>query len=118
MTDGYVNFSVTDKAIEAIQERLQKRNTPRACIRVGVKGAGCSGFKHVIEYDDSEPNPKKDFELFFNGVRVVIDKKSAKILDGSTMDFVKSMKEAGFQITSPNIDKTCGCGKSFELKKK
>jgi len=117
MTDGYVNFSVTDRAIEAVQERLQKRNTPDARVRVGVKGFGCSGFKHIIEYDDNESNPKRDIELFFNGVRVVIDKKSAKILDGSTLDFVKTMKESGFEITSPNIDKTCGCGKSFSLKK-
>jgi iron-sulfur cluster assembly protein/iron-sulfur cluster insertion protein len=45
-------------------------------------------------------------------VTVVSDTSSALLLDGATLDY-KNGLEAGFHITNPNAQRTCGCGSSF-----
>ena len=54
-----------------------------------------------------------DSDLDANGVRLLIDEKSALYLVGSVLDFVDSLQESGFKIENPNASNTCGCGQSF-----
>src|SRR5262249_51827508 len=73
-------IAVTQAAVEAMRRQLEKRDTPNAAIRVGVRGGGCSGFSYAIEFDDTEPR-KGDLVLEFpeegkSTVRVFCDKKS------------------------------------------
>ena len=109
---------LTDKAIEAFKERIEKRNTPDAYIRVGVKGSGCKGFTYAIQFEDNKPR-EKDLEFFFNGIRVIVDKKSILYLNECTIDFEKTPVAEGFQFINPNEKSRCGCGQSFtaEIKK-
>lgn len=109
---------LTDKAIEAFKERIEKRDTPDTYIRVGVKGAGCKGYTYVIQFEDDKPR-EKDLEFFFNGIRVIVDKKSILYLDECTIEFEKTPVAQGFIFTNPNEASRCGCGNSFtaEVKK-
>ena len=45
---------------------------------------------------------------------VVVDKKSALYLDGTTVDFYDGLEKRGFTFVNPNATKTCGCGSSFQ----
>ena len=54
-----------------------------------------------------------DTEIELEGVRVIVDEKSALYLVGSTLDFVDTLQESGFKIQNPNASNTCGCGQSF-----
>jgi iron-sulfur cluster assembly protein len=47
-------------------------------------------------------------------VPVVVDKKSALYLDGTTIDFYEGLDARGFKFDNPNAVKSCGCGSSFQ----
>ena len=67
-------------------------------LRVGIKKTGCSGFAYVVNYAD-EINPE-DAVFEARGVKVVVDRLSLPLIDGTLVDFVKQgLNEAfiGFQ---------------------
>lgn len=106
---------LTATAVEAAKAALAKRGTPQAAIRLGIKGGGCSGFSYVIEYDDDPPRPR-DRTFEFEGVRIVVDKKSLIYLMGTVLDFEKTLMKQGFKFRNPNEATSCSCGTSFTVK--
>ena len=107
--------TLTAEAITGAKAALAKRGTPESAIRLGIKGGGCSGFSYVIEFDDNPPRDR-DRVYEFDGVRVVIDKKSLIYLAGSVLDFEKTLMRQGFKFRNPNEATSCGCGTSFTVK--
>ncbi|MEZ4297463.1 MAG: iron-sulfur cluster assembly accessory protein [Polyangiaceae bacterium] len=110
---------VSDQAVEAIRRQVTKRGTPDAAIRVGVRGGGCSGFSYVIEFDDKPPR-KGDIVLEFaeegkQTVRVFCDKKSILYLQGSVLDWEKTLMYTGYKFKNPQEASRCGCGHSFTV---
>ncbi len=108
-------IELTSAAVEAAKTALAKRGTPQAAIRLGIKGGGCSGFSYVIEYDDDPPRPR-DRTFEFEGVRIVVDKKSLIYLMGTVLDFEKTLMKQGFKFRNPNEATSCSCGTSFTVK--
>jgi iron-sulfur cluster assembly protein/iron-sulfur cluster insertion protein len=49
----------------------------------------------------------------YGSVKVVVDPASAPLLEGASLDYKNGLNEAGFAITNPNAQRSCGCGKSF-----
>lgn len=80
-------------------------------LRMKVVGGGCSGLQYQLSFDDVVRDI--DTEIEFEGIRVIIDEKSALYLVGSRLDFIDSLTESGFKIENPNASNTCGCGQSF-----
>jgi iron-sulfur cluster assembly protein len=102
-----------------MRAQIDKRGTPPAAIRVGLRGGGCSGFSYVIEFDDNPPRPG-DLVLEFpeegkTTVRVFCDKKSIIYLGGSVLDWEKTLMFQGFKFKNPNEASSCGCGHSFNV---
>lgn len=108
-------LKITSAAAAFGREKLEKRGTPGAIIRLGVKGGGCSGFSYVIQFDDEEPKAR-DYGYEVDGVRFVVDKKSFLYLAGSTFDYEKTLMFQGFKFVNPNLASSCGCGHSFTVK--
>ena len=106
---------VTATAVEYAKERLKKRGTPEAAIRLGVKGGGCSGFNYVIEFSDDAPR-SRDTVSEFGGVTFYVDKKSLLYLNGSTLEYVNTVMYQGFKFLNPQEASSCGCGHSFTVK--
>ena len=48
-----------------------------------------------------------------DGVKVIVDAKSAIYLQGTQLDFQKDLMSGSFKFVNPNAEKTCGCGESF-----
>jgi iron-sulfur cluster assembly protein len=82
-------------------------------LRVAIQGGGCSGFEYALGFDRGAQSG--DHELEFHGVRVVVDPFSAPYLQGSTIDFLETLKESGFKIENPNVVAAYGCGSSFQV---
>ena len=82
-------------------------------VRVGVVAGGCSGFEYSLNFDDKY-DESKDTKFEQNGVSVVVDKKSALLLDGTTLGWFSSLERSGFTFDNPNAVKSCGCGRSFQ----
>ncbi len=106
---------VSEAAVKYAKQRLLKRGTPDAAIRLGVRGGGCSGFQYVIEFSD-EPPRERDTVADYGGVRFYVDKKSLIYLGGSTLDYVNTMMFRGFKYLNPQEAASCGCGHSFTVK--
>jgi len=107
-------FMVSALAAEQVKSQLIKRGTPDSYLRLGVKGGGCSGFSYALLFEDAPPKDK-DIVFDVKGVRVVIDHKSMKYLNGCTLDWEKTLMNQGFKFVNPNETSKCGCGTSFSV---
>lgn len=110
-----LSVTLSPKAIEMAKQRLAKRGTPGAAIRLGVKGGGCSGFGYVIEFSDDPPR-ERDRVFEFDGVKVYVDKKSLVYLAGTVLDWEQTLMQQGFKFRNPREAAACGCGHSFTVK--
>jgi iron-sulfur cluster assembly protein len=104
---------LTPKAIEMAKQALQKRGTPGAALRLGVRGGGCSGVSYAIEFSDKIRERDKLYD--FDGLRVVVDPKSLVYLRGSVLDYEVQLMQHGFKFKNPNEKSSCGCGESFAV---
>ena len=104
--------SLTEKAAVHVQSFLAKRGKGVA-LRLGVRTSGCSGLAYRLEFAD-KVDPE-DIEFESHGVKVVVDRKSLAILDGTELDFGKEGLNEGFRFNNPNVKDECGCGESFNV---
>ena len=105
-------IEVTEPAAVRIRELLEKDGKLAThSLRLKVIGGGCSGLRYELAFDDRFG--ERDHQLELDGVRVVVDEKSALYLAGTTLDFVDTLQESGFKMRNPNATTTCGCGESF-----
>ena len=82
---------------------------------VGVKGGGCSGLSYVLDLVESATDRDVVYEM--DGVEVLVDRKSARFLAGTTLDYsTRNLLEGGWKWTNPNASRSCGCGSSFTPK--
>ncbi|MCC6215169.1 MAG: iron-sulfur cluster assembly accessory protein [Polyangiaceae bacterium] len=109
------SLTITDAAAAHARAKLDKRGTPDAAIRLGVKGGGCSGYSYVIEFADTPPR-ERDRVIEVGGVRFYVDKKSLVFLAGSALDFERTLMFQGFKFKNPQEASKCGCGHSFTVK--
>lgn len=82
-------------------------------LRVGVKKSGCSGFSYVLDYAREAGPDDAVFED--QGVRIVVDRKSLSLIDGTRVDFVREGLGQTFRFDNPNVSDACGCGESFNV---
>jgi iron-sulfur cluster assembly protein len=104
-------INLTDKAVEMAKKAIERRGTPDAALRLGVRGGGCSGVAYAIEFADKIRAKDQVFE--FDGLKVVVDPKSMVYLRGSVLDYEVKLMEHGFKFRNPNEKSNCGCGESF-----
>ena len=83
-----------------------------ACLRVGVRGGGCSGFQYVLAVD---MRGDRDLAWQQDALTVVCDEESAALLAGTTLDYKETIAESGFVYENPNATAACGCGSSFRV---
>jgi iron-sulfur cluster assembly protein len=114
-----LSIEITQAAVDAIALQIAKRARPETSLRVGIRGGGCSGFSYVIEFHDGAPNAR---DIIYDRtatdgtpVRVVVDKKSLLYLNGSTLEWEKTLMRQGFKFVNPNEKSNCGCGTSFTV---
>lgn len=121
------SFGMSPEASRKLFERLHKRGTPDAALRVGVRGGGCSGFSYVLEFTDDAPRENRDlvFEYAVDAkegdpepvgpVRIICDKKSIIYLNEGMLDWEKTLMYQGFKFVNPHEKSSCGCRESFSV---
>jgi len=109
-----MSIILTEKAAGEVKRIIEDQKLEDGTVlRVGVAGGGCSGFSYSLGFDKSF-DEKVDSKYEYHGVPVVVDKKSALYLDGTTVDFYDGIEKRGFTFDNPNAVKSCGCGSSFQ----
>jgi iron-sulfur cluster assembly protein len=102
---------VTLAAAEKVLSLLNKQGRPQGVLRVAVVGGGCSGLQYKMDLQDHPAN--RDILVESNGIRVVVDPKSALYVTGSELDYIDALQGGGFKVTNPNAATSCSCGESF-----
>jgi iron-sulfur cluster assembly protein len=107
------NLELTDGAVRQIKALSQQHANPDGGLRLGVRGGGCSGFSYVIEWTAAPTAEDQVIER--DGARVFVDPKSGPLLEGTVVDFKKSLMQSRFELKNPNAKSSCGCGESFAV---
>ena len=105
-------ISLSESAAERVRNRLASRGHGIG-LRIGVKPAGCSGFRYVVDYADEAQANDLVFESL--GVKVFVDGASLTAVDGMRIDFVRQGLNETFRFENPNARGECGCGESFTV---
>ena len=104
--------SLTQSAADRVKSYLDARGKGVG-LRVGIKKTGCNGYAYVVNYADEIDDSDVVFED--QGVKVVVDKESLELIDGTEVDFVKEGLNEAFRFRNPNVTGECGCGESFSV---
>lgn len=106
-------ITVTEKAARKIAALAQKESRPDATLRVRVVAGGCSGFSYELSFADGQADD--DHVIERDGVRVLVDPRSAPIVRGSTLEFDDSLLGGGLKVINPQATHECACGQSFSV---
>ncbi|HEV2166885.1 MAG TPA: iron-sulfur cluster assembly accessory protein [Thermoplasmata archaeon] len=104
-------MEVTPAAYDQVLRIMQKDGKPGNALRLYVQGGGCSGLTYGMTFDKPESGDEIAFEK--EGLKVVVDRASAPLLEGLKVDYLLGLEQSGFKIFNPNAKATCSCGKSF-----
>jgi iron-sulfur cluster assembly protein len=107
-----MSISLTPAAAARVQSFLARRGHGVG-LRLSVKKTGCSGFAYVVNYAD-EIGPE-DVVFEQGGVKVIVDRPSLNLIDGTEVDFIKQGLNEAFRFRNPNVKGECGCGESFTV---
>jgi iron-sulfur cluster assembly protein len=104
-------ITLTEAAIKEVKRLINVQGITEGGLRLGVKGGGCSGLSYTINFDEKIGPHDQVYD--FEGVKVIVDAKSAIYLQGTQLDYQKDLMSGAFKFVNPNANKTCGCGESF-----
>jgi iron-sulfur cluster assembly protein len=105
--------NMTPNAVENIKRLQDEFEMEGFGLRFGLTGGGCSGYKYVLELEEAPVD--EDQVIEFDGVKVFLHSDHVEKLQNSTIDWVDSILESGFQIDNPQAKRPCGCGVSVDF---
>lgn len=107
-------ISLTARAAKKFLAILEEDGQQGWGLRMGLKMSGCSGFEYLLDFSEK---PSSDDQVFTsNGIEIHVAQPLVSKLIGCEIDYIEGLNNAGFKISNPNVDHTCGCGKSQSYK--
>lgn len=105
------SFSLTESALKQLQTVIADNGFEGYYLTIRVVPSGCSG----MGYDLNLVKEAKADDVVWeqDGIKMATDAKSRSYLDGTRVDYVKSIQGEGFEFSNPNAKSACGCGTSF-----
>ena len=108
-------ITLTPAAVAQTRRLIAKKGNLNLALRVGVKGGGCSGLSYILALEEAPRDTDTVYEM--DGLTVMVDPKSARFIQGMTLDYsTANLLEGGWKYLNPNVQKSCGCGTSFTPK--
>jgi iron-sulfur cluster assembly accessory protein len=104
-------ITLSEEAASKVTDLLAQEGNDALALRVAVRPGGCSGYSYEMFFDSE--TAADDIVREYGAVKVVVDAASAELLSGSTLEYSDGLQGAGFHISNPNAQRTCGCGSSF-----
>jgi iron-sulfur cluster insertion protein len=104
-------IDLNESAVVKLKELIAEEGNPDLKLRVFVQGGGCSGMQYGFTFDEMQN--EDDFDLEYDGVKLLVDSMSAQYLQGAKIKYSEDSMGASFTIDNPQAQTTCGCGSSF-----
>ena len=104
-------IEVTKSAQDRIHKILLSEKSQ--FFRITVLGGGCAGFQY--KFDFSEKINDDDILFDYSNAKILIDKTSIELIQGSRIDYVNELIGSSFKISNPQASSSCGCGTSFSI---
>jgi len=108
---GTQSVRLTETAAGKAKALLDQEGRDDLRLRIAVEPGGCAGLRYQLYFD--ERSLDGDLVHDFNGLELVVDRKSAPYLAGAVIDFTDTIQKQGFTIDNPNAGGSCACGDSF-----
>ena len=106
-------LTLTPNAVEKINSFLSSEESVKGkSLRVMLKASGCAGYEYSLGFDEKRPD---DTVIPQAGFEVLVDQKSAPLLENAVIDYGGDEMSAGFRIKNPLEKGSCGCGKSKQF---
>lgn len=103
---------LTDTAKDYLKQLLKTESNSPDGVRISLASGGCSGLSYELNFDKSKEN---DLITEYDGIKVLVDPKSALYIYGLRLDYQGGLNGKGFIFDNPNAEKSCGCGTSFSV---
>ena len=91
---------LTEAAAFEVRDMLKNNDMSDGYLKIKVNGGGCTGLTYGMSAE-AEPG-ENDEILEYYGLKVLVDRNDAPVLNGTTIDFKQSLMGGGFQIDNPN----------------
>ncbi len=104
---------VTERAAAQIAKTVSQEPGRFGGLRVGLQDGGCSGYTYLIEFEKAPD--EDDLVIEEGGAKIFVSPMHLPYLAGSAVDWTRGDLREGFEITNPNVKRTCGCGESFDV---
>lgn len=110
-----MTISLTERAAEEVKRvRNEQGLKDDVFLRIGVRQGGCGGPDYMLMFDE-KADDERDEQLESHGVKLVVDRQSAVMLAGTTIDWYEDANARGFKFDNPNAGPPLGPGGSFEV---
>ncbi|GBL39656.1 uncharacterized protein slr1417 [Nitrospirota bacterium] len=96
-------ITLSESALKEVKRLINVQGLTEGGLRLGVKGGGCSGLSYTINFDE-KIGPHDQVQAI-DGIKVIVDAKSAIYLQGTQLDFQKDLLSGNFKFVNPNADK-------------
>lgn len=105
-------IEITESAAKHILDSVEKQGSGVG-LRLSIKLSGCSGYAYQMAIAEEVGDDDTVFEN--HGATVVIDTKSLKLIDGTTIDYRAEGINKVLTFDNPKASAVCGCGESFTI---
>src|SRR5687768_18579281 len=100
--------TLTSKAADRISRVVAQEPERYGGLRVGLQDGGCSGYTYLLEFEKAPD--EDDLVIEEAGAKLFVSPLHLPYLAGSAVDWTRGDLREGFEITNPNVKRTCGCG--------
>merc|ERR1711868_69361 len=101
---------------DAAATRLAEICDKNEYLRVSIGGGGCSGYSYEFDLSDEPLDENEDLVFIKNEQRVVTDRESIELMNGSTIDYKQELIKKAFVVAdNPLAQNGCSCGASFSI---
>ena len=109
------NENLVKVSLSAAQKisQLIDREKKGEFLRIRITGGGCNGLSYKMNF--VERGKEGDIGVLSEGIRLLVDSKTALYLRGTTLEFSDRLVAGGFKFSNPNAKASCSCGESFNL---
>jgi len=97
-----MKIEFTEDAKQKVLSYLEGQTGEGHLLRIRVAGQGATGFNYQFFLDEEKDKQDGDLIEEMEAFRLIVDGDSAKLLEGSTVDWVDTSTGAGFKVNNPN----------------